>query len=81
MSTPTEEIEAEGTFRFPIKCMSCGLHFNVYSWHQNWAKQRKPFCPECGDQRTFILGSEVLDTEIYEHVSTPVPPELKGRLK
>jgi len=37
----------------PCKCLACSLHWNVYSWREEWPNDgdvtRKPvFCPECG---------------------------------
>lgn len=62
------------TYRYPLKCLKCGVHFNVYSWHGDWLQNqgRKRFCPECGEPGAFALGSEALDSEIFEHVSAVV---------
>jgi DNA-directed RNA polymerase subunit RPC12/RpoP len=63
------------THRFPVKCMNCGLHFNVYSWNEDWIEKHSPFCPECGKQKALVLGHEATDTEIFQHVSAIAPLE------
>jgi hypothetical protein len=57
---PLAEVEAEdpNSYRFPCKCMRCGLHFN------------ERFCPECGVAGAFLLGRETLKDEIFNHVSS-----------
>jgi hypothetical protein len=69
---PLAEVEAEdpNSYRFPCKCMRCGLHFNVYSWSASWATTNKRFCPECGVAGAFLLGRETLKDEIFNHVSS-----------
>lgn len=58
------------TYRYPFKCMNCGLHYNVYSWESRWNKDHAAFCPECSTQTSMSLGVEHLkDQEIYQHVS------------
>lgn len=57
------------SYRFPCKCMRCGLHFNVYSWNKSWGQTNKRFCPECGVPGAFLLGKETLSDEIFNHVS------------
>lgn len=69
---PVAEANAEdpNSYRFPCKCMRCGLHFNVYSWNGTWAQTNKRFCPECGVAGAFLLGRETLKDEIFNHVSS-----------
>lgn len=56
-------------YRYPLKCMRCGLHFNVFSWNSDWTDEHYAFCPECGVQQCFPLGVEKRDNdEIYHHV-------------
>ena len=57
------------SFRYPLKCMKCGLHFNVYSWNEEWTSNAPRYCPECGKPGAFPLGVEELDKEIYQNVS------------
>lgn len=57
------------TYRYALKCMACGCHYNVYSWYDTWLKEHMPFCPECGKQKTLSLGWEMLKgRDIYEFV-------------
>jgi DNA-directed RNA polymerase subunit RPC12/RpoP len=56
------------TYRFPHKCMSCGLHFNVYSWTHEWANLHDAYCPECGGQNMLAFGCQAMDQEIFQLV-------------
>lgn len=62
-----------GTYRYPYKCLKCGLHFNVYSWHDDWNQTYNAYCPECGNQGSFGLGAEHSNKEIYQFVSVILP--------
>jgi predicted RNA-binding Zn-ribbon protein involved in translation (DUF1610 family) len=67
-------VTAKATYEFPIKCLSCGLHYKVFSWESDWWKNR-PYCPECGKQVAMIWASVPTNQPIYEHVpgfATPV---------
>lgn len=56
------------TYRFPIKCLGCGLHYNVYSWSDNWSHKYDPHCPECGRQKSLVMGVVKENKEIYNFV-------------
>lgn len=58
------------TFAHKNKCMACGLHFTVFSWHEDWkdAEGNPIHCPECGESRTLRFGPEELPGEIFEYV-------------
>lgn len=71
------------TYRYPFKCLSCGLHVNLYSWDKAWNLRYEAHCPECGKSPMFLLGVEKTDTEIFEHVSAVMHPmtELEERIE
>jgi peptide subunit release factor 1 (eRF1) len=50
------------------KCMACHLHYVVCSWNDRWHEEKNPFCPECGQQASLVLGTETVDKQIYEVV-------------
>ena len=57
-------------YQYNLKCMACGLHFQIYSWKPNWLALHIPFCPECSAQN--VLPLAVIkhdDKHIYEFVS------------
>lgn len=63
--------------RFHLKCMACGLHYQVYSEHEKWPLRpldhnglEYGWCPECGTEgRTKMVWHEVLEkTFIFQHV-------------
>ena len=58
------------TYRIAQKCMFCSLHFNVYSWQEDWAEAYAPsYCPECGTRgQVFTLAVVKMDGEIFEYV-------------
>lgn len=58
------------TWRYGIKCLKCGLHFNVYSWIGDWLDNLKegPACPECGQRGAICLSREPIAGEIYQQV-------------
>lgn len=42
------------------KCVTCNLHFKIYTWYpKNW-KEREPICPECGNQ-TAVMKLRFID--------------------
>ena len=55
---------------YPIKCLSCGLHYTVWSWNEDWLIDRKPFCPECGECNGFLgfPAKHHPDLEIFQVV-------------
>lgn len=55
------------TYIYSIKCMACGLHYNVYSWDGDWSHE--PYCPECGRQSSLILKTEKTDQPIFTYVN------------
>lgn len=64
------------SYRIPIKCIACGLHFNIYTWISDWPKLYDPHCPECGSKfSTLILGREPLTGEIHEYVQATITPQ------
>lgn len=57
------------TFEHPIKCMTCGLHFVVVSWHEEWGAERVCFCPECGAVNgKLVWRPRKVDKQIFEIV-------------
>ena len=56
------------TYRYPHKCMACGLHFNVYSWSDRWPSEHNAYCPECGSRNTLQFGVQELEQEIFQLV-------------
>ena len=40
------------------KCMSCTLHFKIYTWYPEKWKKRDPICPECGNIKAEKLRFE-----------------------
>lgn len=61
------------TIIYSYKCMRCGLHFNVYSWENDWSWKYKAFCPECGTQGAGLLRQEETNKEIFQFVSAGRP--------
>jgi DNA-directed RNA polymerase subunit RPC12/RpoP len=55
------------TYEHPVKCMSCSLHFTVWSWEEQWSK-RKIYCPECGNNVVFRFTAAQHSDPIYKHV-------------
>lgn len=58
------------TITYKLKCMDCSLHFQVHSWHNDWAEEAaKIFCPECGSAGGKVIWKSVPTKEqIYELV-------------
>ena len=58
-----------GHIQLRCKCLSCGLHFSIYTWYEDWAeKVGKPACPECGERTTRPLATVKSKKHIYEEV-------------
>ena len=57
-----------GVTEFKIKCGKCGLHFALYTWHEDVWLKRTPFCPECGNNvsGSFLIGYEKIDNAICQ---------------
>lgn len=49
-----------------FKCQHepCRLEFAIFSWHEDWTKKFKPFCPECGRQEAAFLRTATSDKPI-----------------
>jgi hypothetical protein len=57
------------TVQYSLKCLSCGLHYQVYSWNDKWDLEHRPHCPECAEQRSWLIARDAYpDKEIYEFV-------------
>ena len=57
------------SYEVPIKCNNCGLHFTVWTWDEDWGKERDPHCPECGSTAHFIIWpAKVIDGFIFQKV-------------
>lgn len=44
--------------RIAVKCMKCGLHFNIHTWYPNKHTHETIHCPECGchgDNAAFLI--------------------------
>ncbi|MDE9557097.1 HNH endonuclease [Xenorhabdus bovienii] len=53
-----------------IKCLKCGLHFSIYSWHDELHKAETLHCPECGQSdNAFIIWAQ----RKYGFISQKVP--------
>ena len=58
------------TYIYSIKCVGgCGLHYNVYSWDDDWNKKHQAICPECGGYPGWVLRVEKSDKAIFQYVS------------
>lgn len=71
-------VEVVMTYIHKCKCMSCGLHFAVFSWEE---KKSNLFCPECGKQAGVnsrqLRWIEKTDDQIFEYIPgkfVPLPP-------
>ncbi len=42
------------TYEYPIKCLSCGLHYTIWSWDTDWHEKHTAHCPECGLDEHFV---------------------------
>jgi hypothetical protein len=83
------EVSMGNTIVVGLKCMECGLHFQVFSWFQNWpegtgpthrSKKEGPFCPECGQNGRFLIQKSTSDKPIFEFVSFGGGPlEFRGK--
>lgn len=72
--------EREGVFEHSFKCLTCGLHFSLFSWKY---KRDYAICPECGHRvgelchtvkvlstsKAFVLGGD----EICCHHGSSIP--------
>jgi DNA-directed RNA polymerase subunit RPC12/RpoP len=53
---------------FKYKCLTCDLHFTLYSEHpERWAS-RLPFCPECGKDARFLIWRDTSEKFIFNFV-------------
>jgi len=60
-----------GYHRLKFKCLECGLHFALFTWHKKeWfdtVRKGKIHCPECGlDNKVFFLGVEEQKGHIWQ---------------
>jgi DNA-directed RNA polymerase subunit RPC12/RpoP len=83
---PTEDIvsgpmlgvpegEREGVYVHSFRCLSCGLHFMLFSWKADRHKASNVTCPECGQSGKFLHWRSTL-SERMRMVAGP----LTGRL-
>ena len=57
------------TVVYSVKCMKCGLHFNVYTWYPDKHSRMSMHCPECGqNDGKFILWKSEIDEPIFTQV-------------
>lgn len=60
------------TFIHPVKCLNCSLHFNVYSWKEDWTPLPEGGCPECGasfaESGYLMWQASPSALEIFQHV-------------
>lgn len=59
---------AEGHTQIAVKCLNCGLHFVVMTWHRD--KHTSFFCPECGEVTQMVVGCREVPWEIFEQSCT-----------
>ncbi|CDH33221.1 HNH endonuclease [Xenorhabdus bovienii] len=53
-----------------IKCLKCGLHFSIYTWHEGLHNSGTLHCPECGQSdNSFIIWAQ----RKYGFISQKVP--------
>jgi predicted nucleic acid-binding Zn ribbon protein len=74
--TISEEPEVERvepptqTYIYSLKCLQCGVHYQVYSWFPDWLHRHAPYCPECGGSyRQLAMKRETSPKFIFEFVS------------
>jgi len=58
------------TYLHKIKCMGCGLHYIVCSWHSDWEPTN---CPECPNGSEYIHWREETDSFIFQLVPGDSP--------
>jgi predicted RNA-binding Zn-ribbon protein involved in translation (DUF1610 family) len=75
-------------WKFPIKCLNCGLHFAVFSDYEDWPDKGTTreqmvgeatgvvYCPECGGTTRFITYREEQEGFIFQQV--PGAAEMLG---
>lgn len=59
------------TYAVKMKCLSCSLHFEIYTWQEDWHEKMhgKVYCPECGTQGgKMVWEAEQVEGQIYNHV-------------
>lgn len=51
-----------GHIQYNIKCLSCNLHFTIFSWYKDWINKVEEsggiYCPQCGDNDKFLIMAE-----------------------
>lgn len=70
----TERKETKLTFVHKIKCMTCSLHFAVYSFKKEWEPNTCPECDEDLKSGKYLHWMEPSNQFIFQHVpgSTPL---------
>ena len=65
-----EERVESGHVKYAMKCLSCGVHFAVFTWFKDWfvkvKEKNQIHCPECGNTRVFPLNKEQIPKQIWE---------------
>lgn len=59
------------TYIHNLKCLTCQLHFQVYSWYKDWPlwpHGKRAHCPECGEPTRILHSLNTSDKEIYQFV-------------
>lgn len=52
-----------------LKCMKCGLHFVICTWHPERHSSGDAYCPECGQQDgSFLMWHEESEKHIFQVV-------------
>jgi hypothetical protein len=47
------------TYSYRIKCMTCSLHYEVFSFYNDWTEKHKnSYCPECGNHSGRVTAEE-----------------------
>lgn len=60
---------------FKYKCLSCALHFALYTEQSaRWATNA-PTCPECQNHERFLVWSEPLHDFIFNVIPGKTPPQ------
>ena len=56
-----------------FKCLKCSLHFTLYTDDKKRWLNSKPHCPECGQNKEFLMWGEDTDKQIFELVPGNTP--------
>ena len=39
-------------YQWHMKCLSCSMHYTIYTYDAKWQERHTSTCPECGQQAT-----------------------------